>query len=158
MRIVPRGEFDKHRLICVIELAFVCDVKTVLDGGLLGVGFYTDLQKKYRKAKCKYEYYPDFNVFCVHVILGVGRVKFVDIVFCSMAIIFDIAKIANFPLIFLQCRPVLCKLGGNRPEGVVWPFIFALAYRGQVAQLVEQWTENPCVGGSNPPLPISVTH
>jgi hypothetical protein len=25
---------------------------------------------------------------------------------------------------------------------------------GQVAQLVEQRTENPCVGGSNPPLPI----
>tara|TARA_A100001037_G_C14887133_1_gene516643 strand:+ start:576 stop:773 length:198 start_codon:yes stop_codon:yes gene_type:complete len=23
---------------------------------------------------------------------------------------------------------------------------------GQVAQLVEQWTENPRVGGSNPPL------
>ena len=23
---------------------------------------------------------------------------------------------------------------------------------GQVAQLVEQWTENPCVGGSSPPL------
>jgi hypothetical protein len=23
---------------------------------------------------------------------------------------------------------------------------------GQVAQLVEQWTENPCVGGSIPPL------
>ena len=22
----------------------------------------------------------------------------------------------------------------------------------EVAQLVEQWTENPCVGGSNPPL------
>ena len=28
-------------------------------------------------------------------------------------------------------------------------FVFALA---QVAQLVEQWTENPRVGGSNPPL------
>ena len=28
---------------------------------------------------------------------------------------------------------------------------------GQVAQLVEQRTENPCVGGSNPPLPIPVT-
>ena len=26
---------------------------------------------------------------------------------------------------------------------------------GQVAQLVEQGTENPCVGGSSPPLPIS---
>ncbi len=25
---------------------------------------------------------------------------------------------------------------------------------GQVAQLVEQRTENPCVGGSSPPLPI----
>ena len=24
--------------------------------------------------------------------------------------------------------------------------------RAQVAQLVEQWTENPRVGGSNPPL------
>ena len=32
---------------------------------------------------------------------------------------------------------------------------------GRVAQLVEQWTENPCVGGSNPPpttsLPIPQT-
>ena len=81
MRIVPRGELDKHRLICVIELAFVCDVKTVPDGGLLGVGFCADLQKKYRKAKCKYEYYPNFSAFRVHVILGVGRVKFVDIDF-----------------------------------------------------------------------------
>ena len=26
---------------------------------------------------------------------------------------------------------------------------------GQVAQLVEQWTENPCVGGSIPPLTTS---
>ena len=26
---------------------------------------------------------------------------------------------------------------------------------GQVAQLVEQWTENPCVGGSIPPLSTS---
>lgn len=25
-------------------------------------------------------------------------------------------------------------------------------FDGQVAQLVEQWTENPCVGGSSPPL------
>ena len=25
---------------------------------------------------------------------------------------------------------------------------------GQVAQLVEQWTENPCVAGSIPALPI----
>tara|TARA_B100000282_G_scaffold132746_1_gene95108 strand:+ start:301 stop:441 length:141 start_codon:yes stop_codon:yes gene_type:complete len=29
--------------------------------------------------------------------------------------------------------------------------VFAEA-RAQVAQLVEQWTENPRVGGSNPPL------
>ena len=27
--------------------------------------------------------------------------------------------------------------------------------RAQVAQLVEQWTENPRVGGSNPPLGTS---
>ena len=26
---------------------------------------------------------------------------------------------------------------------------------GQVAQLVEQWTENPCVAGSIPALPIA---
>jgi hypothetical protein len=31
-------------------------------------------------------------------------------------------------------------------------FIFASPNRdGAVAQLVEQWTENPCVGGSTPP-------
>ncbi len=88
MRIVLRGELDKHRLICVIELAFVCDVKTVPDGGLLGVGFYTDLQKKYRKAKCKYKYYPDFSIFRVHVILGVGWVKFVDIDFALRQLFF----------------------------------------------------------------------
>ena len=31
--------------------------------------------------------------------------------------------------------------------------IFALKFKqdGAVAQLVEQWTENPCVGGSIPP-------
>ena len=28
---------------------------------------------------------------------------------------------------------------------------------GQVAQLVEQWTENPCVGGSIPSLSTKVT-
>lgn len=35
--------------------------------------------------------------------------------------------------------------------GVNW---VCLWFVGQVAQLVEQRTENPCVGGSNPPLPI----
>jgi hypothetical protein len=28
-----------------------------------------------------------------------------------------------------------------------------LARSGQIAQLVEQWTENPCVAGSIPALP-----
>ncbi len=28
----------------------------------------------------------------------------------------------------------------------------SIAESGQVAQLVEQWTENPCVGGSTPSL------
>ena len=28
---------------------------------------------------------------------------------------------------------------------------YAEMYNGAVAQLVEQWTENPCVGGSIPP-------
>ena len=36
-------------------------------------------------------------------------------------------------------------------------FPVLLDVRGQVAQLVEQRTENPCVGGSNPPLPIFVS-
>ena len=31
----------------------------------------------------------------------------------------------------------------------------SLALFGQVAQLVEQWTENPCVAGSIPALPTS---
>ncbi len=30
--------------------------------------------------------------------------------------------------------------------------------RAQVAQLVEQWTENPRVGGSNPPLGTIIPH
>ena len=29
---------------------------------------------------------------------------------------------------------------------------------GQVAQMVEQWTENPCVGGSIPPLSTEKSH
>jgi hypothetical protein len=29
---------------------------------------------------------------------------------------------------------------------------------GQVAQMVEQWTENPCVGGSIPSLSTNMTH
>ena len=29
---------------------------------------------------------------------------------------------------------------------------------GQIAQLVEQRTENPCVGGSSPPLATTITH
>ncbi len=33
-------------------------------------------------------------------------------------------------------------------------FFVLLDFVGQVAQLVEQRTENPCVGGSNPILPI----
>jgi hypothetical protein len=37
-------------------------------------------------------------------------------------------------------------------EFTVGCFIFASPNRdGAVAQLVEQWTENPCVGGSTPP-------
>ncbi len=32
------------------------------------------------------------------------------------------------------------------------------AVTGQVAQLVEQWTENPCVAGSIPALPIRYFH
>lgn len=36
-------------------------------------------------------------------------------------------------------------------------FIFAPAQNnGALAQLVEQWTENPCVGGSIPSLPTSI--
>ena len=31
----------------------------------------------------------------------------------------------------------------------------AKRHEGRIAQLVEQWTENPCVGGSSPPLPNS---
>ncbi len=31
--------------------------------------------------------------------------------------------------------------------------IFVFNFFGQIAQLVEQWTENPCVGGSIPSLP-----
>ena len=34
-----------------------------------------------------------------------------------------------------------------------YAFTFALLYgNGEIAQLVEQRTENPCVGGSIPPL------
>ncbi len=33
--------------------------------------------------------------------------------------------------------------------------IFVFNFFGQIAQLVEQWTENPCVGGSIPSLPTS---
>ncbi len=37
-------------------------------------------------------------------------------------------------------------------EKVVRPnFFFAVFWDGSIAQLVEQRTENPCVGGSNPP-------
>jgi len=32
------------------------------------------------------------------------------------------------------------------------PGLFRWSRYAQVAQLVEQWTENPRVGGSNPPL------
>ena len=37
-------------------------------------------------------------------------------------------------------------------------FPVLLDIAGQVAQLVEQRTENPCVGGSNPPLPIALSN
>ena len=33
-----------------------------------------------------------------------------------------------------------------------------IGYSGQIAQLVEQWTENPRVGSSNLPLAIIVLH
>ncbi len=64
---------------------------------------------------------------------------------------------------FLQYRPVFCKLSGNLSKRVfhlLWDLDFVMINilnynRGQVAQLVEQRTENPCVGGSNPLLPIS---
>ena len=44
---------------------------------------------------------------------------------------------------------------GNRGQGYESMgrcVTLAVRNTGQVAQLVEQWTENPCVGGSIPPL------
>ena len=35
-------------------------------------------------------------------------------------------------------------------------FIFEHLIFGQIAQSVEQWTENPCVGGSIPSLPTFI--
>jgi hypothetical protein len=46
------------------------------------------------------------------------------------------------------------RLSGREPAAgakILGPDSF-LQHRGQVAQLVEQRTENPCVGGSIPPL------
>ena len=42
----------------------------------------------------------------------------------------------------------------NMPFGLYQPpkDKIVLTPRAEVAQLVEQWTENPCVGGSSPPL------
>ena len=42
--------------------------------------------------------------------------------------------------------------GGCEPGGKPFALEFQEGSNGQVAQLVEQWTENPCVGGSIPPL------
>ena len=39
-----------------------------------------------------------------------------------------------------------------RPEAKSSPRVVVFEASGQVAQLVEQRTENPCVGGSIPPL------
>ncbi len=66
---------------------------------------------------------------------------------------------------FLQFRPVFCKLSGNLSERVfhlLWDLDFVMINvpnynRGQVAQLVEQRTENPCVGGSSPLLPSRIS-
>jgi hypothetical protein len=44
------------------------------------------------------------------------------------------------------------SIGNMRPNA---EFPCDLARYGQIAQLVEQWTENPCVAGSIPALPIN---
>ena len=54
----------------------------------------------------------------------------------------------------------------NMPFGLYQPPKDKIVFtpRAEVAQLVEQWTENPCVGGSSPPLgtilpnPCAVEH
>jgi hypothetical protein len=49
--------------------------------------------------------------------------------------------------------PTLGSGGGDRSAySLASPWIWIEQCDGQVAQLVEQRTENPCVGGSTPPL------
>lgn len=52
-----------------------------------------------------------------------------------------LTEAGSLPILIPRCASVF-RLG----RGLNW---------GQVAQLVEQRTENPCVGGSTPPLPIA---
>ena len=42
--------------------------------------------------------------------------------------------------------------GATSQRGLIRIVTMAVQSRAEVAQLVEQWTENPCVGGSSPPL------
>ena len=52
-------------------------------------------------------------------------------------------------------RPTIIafEASGQAAEFILYTGLVALAVaRAQVAQLVEQWTENPRVGGSSPPL------
>ena len=42
--------------------------------------------------------------------------------------------------------------GATSQRGSIRIVTMAVQLRAEVAQLVEQWTENPCVGGSSPPL------
>src|SRR5258708_16564373 len=57
---------------------------------------------------------------------------------------------------FAAIRPEAGRTGFSRPEPAgqvkAGSFIEAPRWCAQVAQLVEQRTENPCVGGSTPPL------
>ncbi len=58
-----------------------------------------------------------------------------------------------FMVVFIQCRSFykgrqrLALVGKNFPWVKLWEVFFIYAI---VAQLVEQWTENPCVAGSIP--------
>ena len=57
-----------------------------------------------------------------------------------------------------RTEPISYKPGPSPAEGLAWPAGPGMPSKAQVAQLVEQRTENPRVGGSNPPLGTIFNH
>jgi hypothetical protein len=83
-----------------------------------------------------------------NLILNKTTIHISNLIFSCKIHVFHRLKIIKSQKLLISNKQNGKKVSDLFPEC----FIFASPKRdGAVAQLVEQWTENPCVGGSTPP-------